>query len=398
MKNERRRWSSKLATWLGLLLIGGLLVVGVVGRELTAEESPVSQAAAADDDEESGVRRGTGSEGQREEARAKFDDWRKKYAYQSLAARLSYEKLRTITAPTHLSETSKSLLAVEDGPLKGDFHEDWDKVSGSVRAESLRLLHTESVDDFVQRTGFGVSRMPRVGPDAVEHSSAKKVTMPKYPELSAEEGSVAPRTLPMMPAQVLEKSKIFRSDATLIPGNIWLLPSAEEAELFHEMTRRSFVPPRSFGHVESIDRTAGFVPHGMAYYPHSYSPRDAAQPSKPGVYPETWKIARLELVSLLKHDVPRVYLSEHLPNMKELKAAKTRELNAFETSALEKLAAGEELESRATPNQVLMLGAVRAAKACLQCHDVPHGTLLGAFSYDLRRIPPIEVPKAALTQ
>lgn len=240
--------------------------------------------------------------------------------------------------------------------------------------------------------------MPRVGPDAVEHSSAKKIPMPKYPELSAAEGSVAPRTLPMMPAQVLEKSKIFRSDATLIPGNIWLLPSAEEAELFHEMARRNFVLPRSFGHVESVDRTPGFVPHGMASHPHSHSPSDAAQPSKPGMPPETWKIARLELVSLLKHDGPRVYLSEHLPNMKELKGAKTRELNAFETSALEKLAAGEELESRATPNQIVMLGAVRASNTCTQCHNVPRGALLGAFSYDLRRIPSIEVPKGALTQ
>ncbi|MGC3971277.1 MAG: hypothetical protein QM775_29225 [Pirellulales bacterium] len=73
-------------------------------------------------------------------------------------------------------------------------------------------------------------------------------------------------------------------------------------------------------------------------------------------------------------------------------------MNTFEKSALAKLAAGEELESLATPNHITMLGAVRAAKACTQCHDVPHGTLLGAFSYDLRRNPPIAVPKSLIEQ
>lgn len=150
MKNDSRGWSFKRATWLWLSSIGGLFVVCLVDRELTAEQPPISQAAAEDDEEVSVVRRGTGPDGQREDARAKFDEWRKKYAYRSLAGRLSYEKLRTVAAPTHLSETSKNVLAAEDGPLQGDFHKDWDKISASIRADSLRLLHTESVDDFVQ--------------------------------------------------------------------------------------------------------------------------------------------------------------------------------------------------------------------------------------------------------
>jgi hypothetical protein len=38
-----------------------------------------------------------------------------------------------------------------------------------------------------------------------------------------------------------------------------------------------------------------------------------------------------------------------------------------------------------------MLGSLRAQKQCLECHRVPHGSLLGAFSYELRRDPPIKV-------
>jgi hypothetical protein len=35
-----------------------------------------------------------------------------------------------------------------------------------------------------------------------------------------------------------------------------------------------------------------------------------------------------------------------------------------------------------------------AAVVLLQCHQVPHGALLGAFSYELRRDPPIRVEKS----
>lgn len=46
-----------------------------------------------------------------------------------------------------------------------------------------------------------------------------------------------------------------------------------------------------------------------------------------------------------------------------------------------------------------MLGAVRASNDCRQCHQVPRGTLLGAFSYELRRDPPLALkPQAGSVQ
>ncbi len=107
-----------------------------------------------------------------------------------------------------------------------------------------------------------------------------------------------------------------------------------------------------------------------------------------------WRIVRLELVSLLKHGTPAVYSSEHLPNMEELTDVKTRPLTAFEANALDTLRAGEELTAQTNGNVIEMVGAIRASNDCMKCHEVPRGTLLGAFSYQLQRDPPIRVQSA----
>ena len=100
-----------------------------------------------------------------------------------------------------------------------------------------------------------------------------------------------------------------------------------------------------------------------------------------------WQLAKLELVSLLKSPMPRVYLSRNLPNMKELANARTRELNAFEIESLAKLQSGERLIIESDDAEIRMLGSVRAASQCVGCHSVKRGKLLGAFSYILRRKP-----------
>ena len=48
----------------------------------------------------------------------------------------------------------------------------------------------------------------------------------------------------------------------------------------------------------------------------------------------------------------------------------------------------------ATVNQVRMVGAIRMAEACLKCHDGKRGDLLGSFSYELRRDPPLQLDDA----
>ena len=100
---------------------------------------------------------------------------------------------------------------------------------------------------------------------------------------------------------------------------------------------------------------------------------------------DVWKPARIELVGLLLHQAPVVYRSTNLPRMSELKSVPTRSLDAFEMQALEELKKGEDLFVRGLDDKARMVGAIRATKQCLDCHEGQRGDLLGAFSYGFRR-------------
>lgn len=98
-----------------------------------------------------------------------------------------------------------------------------------------------------------------------------------------------------------------------------------------------------------------------------------------------WRIASLELIGLLAHPKPTVYMTENLPRMDEAKSAPTRDPDEFETAGLKALAKGQELyfgQSRTEP-LLRMVGGLRAAKSCTACHGCREGELLGAFSYTL---------------
>lgn len=97
-----------------------------------------------------------------------------------------------------------------------------------------------------------------------------------------------------------------------------------------------------------------------------------------------WDIKTLDLVGLVKHEHAVVYLSEKLPQMKELKDTPTRLLDFFEIAGLEELAKGENLFIREKEGTIRMLGALRASRECIRCHRGDEGALLGAFSYTLR--------------
>jgi hypothetical protein len=63
----------------------------------------------------------------------------------------------------------------------------------------------------------------------------------------------------------------------------------------------------------------------------------------------------------------------------------TRPLDAFESLALEKLWTAEDVVIDHDGNDYRMLGSLRAASQCLDCHATKRGDLLGAFTYFLRR-------------
>jgi hypothetical protein len=304
-------------------------------------------------------------------ARWDAEQLRKRFAFQSVAGRLKYETERTADrkhrgrAAPLTKETAKRLEVLEQTLAARE--------KGDVRLRSLRLLHSDRVQEFIRREGNGVSRMVQPSPAYLELPAARPIGFAGVGYSSAEEESAAGVVL-------------AGEGAAQARGN-WPWPSADMLTVFHHNARLDFVNPSSFGVVKDRDHVAGFRPHQFWYLPELTDlrpvPRQAARPK------ERWVIGRLELVSLLKHDTPAVYVSDHLPRMQELKDNKTRPLDDFEQVGLKVLRSGEDLHAVAGTNRIRMVGALRAAKQCLDCHHGRRGDLLGAFSYDLRRVPPL---------
>jgi hypothetical protein len=140
----------------------------------------------------------------------------------------------------------------------------------------------------------------------------------------------------------------------------------------HTRTVASFAPPTDAGYVKSRQLVAGFRPH------HFWEP--------PEVTPR-WSLRSLDLVGLIVHEKPTAYVFDGLPTMTEVSKVPTRPLDEFEAGGLAELRQGEILVVRDVPDGLRVLGAIRAAKQCVECHGGERGDLLGAFSYTLTSRP-----------
>ncbi len=96
-----------------------------------------------------------------------------------------------------------------------------------------------------------------------------------------------------------------------------------------------------------------------------------------------WHQESMELIGLLKHAAPVVYVTPNLPKMDELHKVRTEPLNAFEQRAIEQLKsdASPDVIVQKAPNEIRVVGALRATENCLGCHSVKYGHLLGALTY-----------------
>jgi hypothetical protein len=285
-------------------------------------------------------------------------DLRKRYPYESLAGRLEYEGDGAGAEPDLPPATLQRLNAVEQG-----FQ---DREMLNRRVKSLAKLHSDQVEQFVNEEGFGVSRMmPMTSPSYLELPAAPPIPFAHAADLPpGREG--APAELP----------------ATGGTGGAARVPSREMLGWFHDFGRFDFLNPSAFGHVKDREHVAGFMAHHFRQMPELRDPRAKAAPET-----ERWALRRLELVSLLKHGRPAVYVSDHLPRMDDLKKSQTRPLSEFEGRALRAVRDGEDLVAEATTNRIEMMGSLRATKQCLDCHHAHRGDLLGAFSYELQRDP-----------
>jgi hypothetical protein len=337
-----------IACWSG---IGSVAVLGICLLAPVRAEDPKPKALPKPDPGKFG-----------------FDDAvRKKYPFESLAGRLEYEKKRV-----HPDKDSLKLSAETKQALDGEELHIQGSYLLNARTRSLLMLHNLEVKDFTGRPGFGYGRM--VGPS------------PRFLELQAV-GSIPFAPAPAQEPNVGPEVKLPKGAAKPATADEPSLPSLTRLESFHFGGLTNFVFPSGFGAIKDREHVAGFHAHGFHSLPILQDPPRPPQEKQK----ERWQVRRLELVSLLKHEKPAVYISESLPRMEELKSAPTRALTAFEQKALKSLRDGDNLALEANVNQIRMVGGVRATRACLKCHDAERGELLGAFTYVLQRDPPVPV-------
>lgn len=305
------------------------------------------------------------------EVKTKVAELLAKYPLVSIADRLAKEEASTkaikdALPPALTKETADFLYWSEVRAFPPNGRND--------RLWALMMLHSENAESFVRRDGFGKSRLfPSPPIQSLELPEAEVVRYPKFVMESSSTESLNYLSIP-------DKEPLaFR------PGS---LPNRGKLVGFHRKSEWYFLDHQTLGYVRDRDHVAGFRPHQFSALPELITENRIRQVEEEAGSYETvseWALRRLELVSLLKHAQPAVYLSATLPKMDELSDAQTRELTEFETESLKALRSGENLVARATANHIEMVGALRAAKHCLQCHQVQRGELLGAFTYELRR-------------
>lgn len=245
------------------------------------------------------------------------------------------------------------------------------------RTIALDRLHSDEVEGFINSPGNGFTRMRSISPhDLRSNRYAKDL------ETRSVDSGVLGESLVELQALKDGESRYELSDAGM--------PTPDLIGMFNQVVTGYFAIDT--GLVQGLDKVAGFEAH-RTRLPDEWNRTLRIVDRKhyehlPGA-DINWKANRIQLVSLLIHDEPRVYVSENLPNMEELSGSdvETRALDDFEATALEKLQNGELLVNRASHNRILMMGALRATENCLQCHDVKEDDLLGAFSYEFLREP-----------
>ncbi len=261
---------------------------------------------------------------------------RTEFPVRSLVTHLSYERHNSAkTQAPQLSPVVLTQLSKDEQEL-------------SANRWQLKLIHDHNYELFSRSIGFGVGRMIQPNPDYPRKPPLRDIYFDKT-ELVSTEG----------------------------PDSYW--PKAyedsdsKEPEQLHIFSRYDFLEPDSFGAiVETKDKVIGFIPHAM-HHPPTAGLKNSL----------TWTIERLELVSLLRFEEPRVYVLDHLPRMDQLSSdnVPTRALDDFEKTSLEKLRTDEDVVVVREHNKYRMLGSLRAATQCTNCHNVDRGELLGAFSY-----------------
>jgi hypothetical protein len=272
---------------------------------------------------------------------------------ESMADRLAYEKrspLRESLAGPALERLARLERQIGDNE--------------SSKVAELRDIHESYVTDFVNSPGFGVVRM--LGKNA----NSAFGTVGDFIWL---EGAGIPLPADYEDPSLLEQFRDLAQAGTTTYNE---LPARDTFFDMHQNGLVDFVNRDGFGYIQDRKHVAGFRPHRFGI--------------TPSLVPYTeinyrWELRRLDLISMLKHEEPVAYISDHLPQMKQLRAAPVRSLDEIEKKMLRAIQGGEDLQVAWAGDRIRMVGSIRAARQCVKCHDVNRGDLLGAFSYKFQR-------------
>jgi len=236
----------------------------------------------------------------------------------------------------------------------------------TFRNALLEQIHDREYERFVRSNGFGVDRMLRPRPEYIRQPPLRDI-----PFVADTNGHGT--------AKSDEPDATYRNRWQ----GLWATGRSNDVKHLHEASRNDFFDPDGFGAVIQPLLVAGFIAHAF-----HHSPTQALDDRR------SWQIERIELVSLLRFDEPRVYVLDHLPRMDQISSddVPTRPLDAFETTALPQLRTQRDIVVAQQADKYRMLGSLRASKQCLECHTAARGELLGAFSYVLLRGNPAVPP------
>ncbi len=266
------------------------------------------------------------------------------------------------TLPNATSQASKISSPVEQrlANLESD-----PRSENTARGWAFRELHQREREKFEVARGFGMVRMMDLAFELrwIENYEKKE----ELDVLKSEEEGESESFIEF------NGTTIRRADDSSVASVS--IPTIDRLLGLHTNEAGDFLRPGDFGYVAAKRQAAGFRSHAF------HQPKPSVTTEDPDVQ---WSIRRLELVSLLRFETPRVYVTQRLPNLEHLKAVPTRQLNEFEESNLPKLYRDEDVVLQESAGSILMLGSLRANKTCLKCHSVERGELLGAFSYELR--------------
>jgi hypothetical protein len=262
-------------------------------------------------------------------------DAREKLAFVSLTERLP--KGKPITPTRVLDTESKKRWETLDAEFA---------LNQNTRGNDIKALHEKTRKFFVESPGAGSGRDFRI--------TDEDILFVDFNGDAMQPGE--PADFPHSASEALTR-----------------LESVDEFHPYHRQGLLYFLSPWRFGYVKDRDHVSGFSSHG--FRANIWDRVEKGQ---------RWQVRHVQLVGILLHEKPVVYLTDKLPSMDQVRQGKTRSLDIFEEAGMPSLREGEDLYVVRKDETIRMLGAIRATKTCQKCHDAEIGDLLGAFSYTLR--------------